>query len=223
LKSISRQESQELLEAILADPQVRQKMDAIRVKIGSQMKDVQVVFSWHWWAMQTDGKVRHVFVPLDELARADRSPEAVVGLIIHELRHRRFTPSNEEVKDVINPQLPEDLRPDLSSPWHKLSNIIEDVTIDHIEDPNLPGERPYLDAMIQEFFHKPEKEQLSQEEIAKRAEQNPLGVFFNELLLAGYPPQESARMANYPAFLQEAIRKITDGENASVLYQSTKS
>ena len=105
----------ELTAAILADPQVRQKMDAIRVKIGSQMKDVQVVFSWHWWAMQIEGKVRHVFVPLDELARPDRSPDAVVGLITHELRHRRLLHHLLRSKEQMSLRMPEELRPPLLS------------------------------------------------------------------------------------------------------------
>ena len=75
--------------------------------------------------------------------------------------------------------------------WNEMSNVIEDVCIDHIKDPNLPGEQVYLEAMIQEFFHRPLHEQVTPEEIATRAAQNPVGAFLNKVLLAGFLPGRS--------------------------------
>ncbi|MBF0385169.1 MAG: VWA domain-containing protein, partial [Candidatus Omnitrophica bacterium] len=217
-----------LEEEILARKDVKRKIDFIRVKVKQTLSrlsnlsngviptDVELVFSLRtWWAQSADGK--KIFVPLYELVRPERSENAVIGLIIHELRHKMYSLENKEREQAAS-----SIGKKYKESWHKPWNVVEDVRIDHIEDPVLEGEKKFVQAMIDEFFLKPGKK-YPKEKVLEFVQKRPARAFLSEIIGFGYRGNYSEHFEDYPDELKEAIRAITEGGENSILYQMTRS
>jgi len=217
LKAIPMEDLKELEKEILQDPAVKKKMDKIRSTVALTAPDVRLVFTLRgWWAQTMDGK--RIIVPLYDLVNPKRSPEAIIGLIIHELRHKRFSPTGDEMKEIAQTL---DLKSSiLDRQFHPLWNVFEDLRIDHIKDPNLRGEDNYIAAMNNEFFH----QSMTDEEKLKylaNAITNPAGVFLNEALTFGYTGHHSEIFDQLPPEVKTAVNQVIEGGTHSFLRQTS--
>ena len=221
LRGFPRQELKELEQEILSLPDVKKKIKSIRTAVAVEAPDIKLIFTLRgWWAQSMDGK--RITVPLYELVDPKRSQKAVVGLIIHELRHKRFSPTTEEMK-----QIAQELGLEaaiLDPQFHNFWNAFEDLRIDHIRDPELLGHNDYIESMNDEFFRQPMTEGKKAKMI-KVASQNPAGAFLNEVLAYGYskPGQRhnSEIFSSLPQEVQDAVNAVIGENEGSLLYQAS--
>jgi MoxR-like ATPase len=135
LRSVDKNDLQRLERQILARPDVVQKMAYIRTAVGVSAPTTRLIFTlFGWWSIAANGGV--ITVPLYELVKPGRSEDAVIGLILHELRHHRYSLTRgnllEAARDLGAFEAAE------QPAFHDLWNAVEDIRIDHIEDPSLP-------------------------------------------------------------------------------------
>lgn len=219
---------------ILARPDVQRKINAIRAQVqvstahlagltkGAFPAKVRVVFDLeHWWSMSGDGTT--IFVPLYELVKKGRSKEAVLGLIIHELRHKMWDLTKEE-KSKARLKKPYERR------WHQLWNILADLKNDlgfaeAGEGTMIEGEQRFIDAMNKEFFFGDLKV-LSPEDWENTTKNAPDKVFMNMLLTSGYSQyyhwHGHSDYFRLPEEIKAALDKVIGGGNESLLVRTTR-
>jgi WD40 repeat protein/MoxR-like ATPase len=234
LRNFTPDELRELEQDILDMPGVKPKMDTIRTKAAITGQKVTIVFSiLHWWAQSADGKF--ITVPLYELANPERSPEAVVGLIIHEFRHKLHSTTDQERVSLAAELGPEQKAKEAETIFHLLWNIIEDLRIDMMEDYAKAGEFQYVQWMNRELFGKSMSAEAKAAMI-KAAQENPHAVLRSALLHFGYASYYRGRDTDpryqwepfwdffdqLPKELQDAIHQLTDGGENSPLYRATR-
>ncbi|MFH1847519.1 MAG: AAA family ATPase [Candidatus Omnitrophota bacterium] len=225
------EELRELEKEILEREEVQERIRRIRTIVGSLCPDVKIVFSlFKWWSASPDGKI--INVPLYELVYREKNPEksrsneAIIGLILHEIGHKFFTPDHEEYKEIIASMDRLDLeehqflltltgdKDSQDADFFRLWNTTEDVRIDHMKDPRLPGAEKYINAMNKEFFLSWITEDQKRKEIFLKAiETKPSALFKGELLCYGYNGSFSAYFKYLPEELREDLQKVAEIDN----------
>jgi WD40 repeat protein/MoxR-like ATPase len=241
----NRQYLKDLEKEILASEEVQRRMENIRAIAGGLAGGVAVKFSlFRWWSCTGDGKT--INVPLYELVdfktkdgKGRRSDEAIVGLILHELRHRKYTPTNVEWMEIVNKRMMGGLDAEqrewmdlfidgklsVTTPegakkaaefrkFHDFWNLAEDLRIDHMPEIRFESAAGYLDAMNAEFFSNMVTDKAAKIKEALAAQ--PHVVFRNELLCYGYNGRFSPYFDAYPEEMQKDIKWMAEGDGAAL-------
>ena len=184
---------------------------------------------------------RIINVPLYELVRTPlrpgKSDKAILGVIIHEVRHDLYTPDSEEWgknvlprlggmsaenRDIIRGFAGEKGKRKQMAEIHRLWNAVEDIRIDFMHDKRRPGEKNWIDAKNREFYEDMLTEEPDRKaKILLLAVKQPHVVLDNELLCYGFNGRHSAYFQYFPEELREDIESLTTGEN-SPLFMATR-
>ncbi|MFH1791373.1 MAG: hypothetical protein ABH885_05265 [Candidatus Omnitrophota bacterium] len=220
-------EIKELESEMLARPDIRKKTEFIRTKMAISSPQTTVTFSLtKWWSTTMDHKV--INVPLYELINPERSVDAVIGLIIHETRHTRFSLTQREIEEA----LAELGVVDVSGlkDFHRVLNYMDDLRIDLMPVPRLGGEDDYIRAMNSEMFARA----YSDEEkgwLTKTADVCPQAALMNYILSYTYSAYYGfdARLDSlddlrqgFSPNLRDAIRTLVEGGTASRVYAAVQ-
>ncbi|MBF0215968.1 MAG: AAA family ATPase [Candidatus Omnitrophica bacterium] len=242
--------------------EVKTKMDKIRFLVKSSwdiQKDlndedeVEIKFSlFTWWSTtvvertRAGGrvKVRVIYVPLYELVKRKGEPGAapkeksegvIAAVILHEFRHKLYSPRSEEYRDEIKPLLEGSLTPEemeffanltrekqkIDGEFMGFDNLIEDIRINNIENPRLKGEKRLFNALLEHQYGNilvPEPDMLPN--IFERAQMAPHTLLHDDLLAYGAFGRHSWYFDSLPDELREDIRSLTDGPDSPV-YRAT--
>jgi MoxR-like ATPase len=204
LAGLSKKDLKELESELLNRADVQEKIRKIR-SLSAFFPGAKLIFSASvWWEMSMDGKT--INIPLYELANPARSAKAVIGLIIHEFRHKRWTLKSDQIEEwAALSQHIADINDSLFGP---LLNITEDIRIDNMHEKGLEGENEYLDATAEEFMGLPLSEQQIMT-LIQTSQIDPFSVLKYMLLRFARTGKNPEYLDRLPQPLQAAFEQIT--------------
>ncbi|MCX5708657.1 MAG: AAA family ATPase [Candidatus Omnitrophica bacterium] len=202
---------------ILAMESVRKKMNKVRSGVAVAVPKTRIIFSILTWWGSTDDRTT-IIVPLHELANSKRTPETIIGIVLHEARHQLYSLSHPEMEKVAEP---EHLQIVKKEEFHNFWNGLEDVRINYINDPVMAGERAYIKASLDEMCKDLTQEQIS--EMVKNYEFEMDNIFLFELVFYGRTGRYRNSFASLPEPMQQALRSVIEknGAEQSLLDQVT--
>jgi len=239
-KKEAKENLMELDRKIRVRKDVQSRMENIRLIIGINCEeDIKIKFSlYEWWSCDVNGKT--INVPLYELVKREpdldgtrrgRTDDQIAGIIIHEIRHKRYTPTAKEWREEIIPEMTDNLTPeeltflksqgaevkedeDFNPVFHELGNLIEDIRINNIPHNRFRGEQTYVETLREIFKGKLKEKAKVKEKILELVITRPHEIFLDELTCFGYNGEHSAYFKYLPGELKEDIKTIVDGDNS---------
>ncbi len=224
IAGIPKKELRELEKELLKRKDVIDKMKAIEMAVTTSARNpgLRIVFSMrYWWGASLNGKM--LCVPLYELVNPKRSMEAIIGLIIHEIRHNCFSLTQEEIEIAAGEIGSLEVIKDRT--FKDLHNVFEDVRIDSMNENSLSGDKQYIQAMNGEIFGREPLSEKQQKDVLSTLPYKLHKAFLNEILYYAYHNYSHSEIfTRFPKNLRDAVDKVlkAPSESESMLFRATQ-
>ncbi|MBF0215528.1 MAG: AAA family ATPase [Candidatus Omnitrophica bacterium] len=211
---------------LLERDDVKKRMARIETTVKNLTRGISVEYSTYYpWGQSNEaGKL---LIPLDQLVNPLLTDDMIISFIMHEIRHWRYSPTPKDImgdiaEDLVKtiPKAREILS---SSDFNYYWNVLEDHRINAVRT-RFDGENSYIDTFIGTNFTDPEQSLKIQEKLETFIDGGEyIRAFWEYILYYGYAREHTPGFPRYPKALRDAINKITDGGDNSVLYRAVLS
>jgi len=215
-----------------SDPVIKRRLEMIRQGIEAlapeEVDGIEVADQWAYKVVYDAKDTAKIAGKIIQIGKKDLKKRVVkakeekyidylIGVIVHEIRHQRWTLVGQELKSAVGRRTrffgkenAQALKAVLGNKlYHDLFNAIEDKRIDSVRIQGAEGENDYLNEWAKQEFSKT----LTQKEVDRRAaiaKKTPHIIFTNEIFHYLYKKKFSKAFRKYPIKLRRALQKVKD-------------